>query len=372
MTLKLCPFVYWAQNESIITLKVDLKEVKSPKISLKSNEITFSGYGLGAQGLHEYNFNLNFYCDIDTDGSSYKVVDSKVDFIIKKAEKNWWPRLISQPQKPHWLKIDFDRWRSEDDLDLDDDDKEAMARDITKDYPDMYDKLHKQEYGYRKEQGKKVYLILYNMLQFVGYLYILLVMGVRYSRDGPESMRGTYETVGNAFKFCQLLQYLEVMHPLFGYTKGGVLMPFIQVSGRAFILFAMIDYEERMQTKPVVFYLFFIWALIEIVRYPYYLTQLVNINFSILTWLRYTIWIPLYPLGIMCESIIVLRNIPYFEETKRFTIEMPNSYNFTFHMPTFMKIYLLVLILPGMYFMMNHMSKTRSNKLGPKKWKKSC
>jgi very-long-chain (3R)-3-hydroxyacyl-CoA dehydratase len=42
-------------------------------------------------------------------------------------------------------------------------------------------------------------------------------------------MEGTYEAVGHVLKFCQLMQLLEVMHPMFGYTKGGVLMPLVQV-----------------------------------------------------------------------------------------------------------------------------------------------
>lgn len=42
-------------------------------------------------------------------------------------------------------------------------------------------------------------------------------------------MEGTYEAVGHVMKFCQLMQLLEIMHPMFGYTKGGVLMPLIQV-----------------------------------------------------------------------------------------------------------------------------------------------
>lgn len=68
-----------------------------------------------------------------------------MDFILKKKYSNWWPRLTSQPQKPSWLKIDFDKWKSED---MDDNDNEK--RDIHNDYPDMYDKLHKEEFGYRK------------------------------------------------------------------------------------------------------------------------------------------------------------------------------------------------------------------------------
>ena len=44
------------------------------------------------------------------------------------------------------------------------------------------------------------------------------------------------------------------------------------------------------------------------------------------TWslFRYTIWIPLYPIGFICEGVIALRNIPYFEETEQFSVLLPN------------------------------------------------
>lgn len=238
------------------------------------------------------------------------------------------------------------------------------------DYPGMYEALQKEELGYRKEQNRTVYLIFYNLCQFIGFLYIMTVLAIRYYRDGGESMAGTYVAIGNALKFVQILQYLEVMHPMFGYTKGSMLMPFLQISGRNFVLFVMIEAEERMQTKPVIFYLVLMWTAIELIRYPFYITQLLKRNIRLLTWLRYTIWIPLYPLGILCEGIVILRNIPYFEETDRFSVSLPNALNFAFHMPTFLKLYLLVLILPGTYFMMNYMRKTRQKKLGSKKWKK--
>lgn len=116
------------------------------------------------------------------------------------------------------------------------------------------------------EKAKTVYLIFYNLFQFIGYLYILMVIGIRYYNAGTASIPLTYAAVGNAMKLCQLLQYLESMHPLFNYTKGSVLMPFLQVTGRNFVLFIMIENEEHMQTKPVIFYLFIVWSIIEIVR----------------------------------------------------------------------------------------------------------
>lgn len=228
-----------------------------------------------------------------------------------------------------------------------------------RDYPGVHDNLQKEEYGYRKEQGKTVYLVLYNLFQFVGFLYILTVIGIRYYRDGTESIPGTYASVGNAFKFWQLLMYLEAMHPIFRYTKGSAVVPFFQVTARCFVLFLMIDVEGRMQTKPVVFYLFIVWSLIEVFRYPYYISTLLKCPVHILTWLRYSLWIPLIPMGVFCESVVILRNIPYFEETKRFTVTMPNTWNATFDMPFFMKAYLIVLILPVFYLLMNHMYAAR-------------
>jgi len=74
-----------------------------------------------------------------------------------------------------------------------------------------------------------VYLIFYNLGQFVGYLFILIVMGIHYARDGNESIVDAFKNVGNVMKLCQLFQVLEIMHPLFGYTKNNVFSPLLQV-----------------------------------------------------------------------------------------------------------------------------------------------
>lgn len=79
--------------------------MQEPNIELRNTQLSFSSQGVGARGLHEYSFALNFYSDIDLDGSSYKVTESKVFFQLKKVEAGWWTRFTSQPQKPHWLKV---------------------------------------------------------------------------------------------------------------------------------------------------------------------------------------------------------------------------------------------------------------------------
>lgn len=69
---------------------------------------------------------------------------------MRKEIKGWWPKLICHPQKPAWLKIDFDRWQSEDDV-------EEIVRDVTQDYPGLYNKVFEEEYGYRKGTSDLVY-----------------------------------------------------------------------------------------------------------------------------------------------------------------------------------------------------------------------
>lgn len=176
-------------------------------------------------------------------------------------------------------------------------------------------------------------------------------------------MEDTYATVGNPMKFAQALQLLEFIHPLLGYTKASIMMSLMQVGDRLIVLFLLIEGEKRMHTKSIVFYLFIVWSVVELIRYLYYITQLLNVEIYFITWLRYTIWIPLFPLIALCEGIIVICSVPYSEETQRLSIQLPNSFNFHFHFPTFLRLYLFLLCLPGLYIMMSHMNCARYKKL---------
>ena len=81
-----------------------------------------------------------------------------------------------------------------------------------------------------------------------------------------------------------------------------------------------------------------------------------------LTWLRYNLFIPLYPVGMLAELRIMYLSLPYLEKTKLHTLEMPNSYNFAFDYYTFIKY--LAMVYPFVWFPMYlHMFKQRSKKM---------
>ena len=85
--------------------------------------------------------------------------------------------------------------------------------------------------------------------------------------------------------------------------------------------------------------------------------------------LRYTAWIPLYPAGFVCEGVIMLRNIPYFEETGLFSVTLPNTLNFAFHFPSLIRTFLLFGFFPVLYTMMNYMYQLRCKRLKIKQHK---
>lgn len=354
-----CPFVYWSQTKTTVNLKIDLREVETPDIDLLPERIDFKAQALGNSGSQLYAFHVNFHQQVEPEDTKYQLGERAVQITLTKQEEAWWPQLTRERTKLSWLRVDFDRWRSESE-------DEAEPRDVRADYPGVYDQLLREEtppQNQRLENFRESYLIMYNLWQLLGFAVILGKLAFRYYLEGPVSMTRAYDTAGSNMKFAQGLQVLEILHPLLGMTRGNFIEPLLQVAGRDLVLFVVLDGEPRLHDKPAVFYLFVIWSLIEVVRYPYYTMRLVQRQNGLLTWIRYTMWIPLYPAGFITEGLIYLRALPYFEETLRYSVAMPNAFNFAFHFPTFLKTFLFVPFLPGLWFVMRHMQRQRAKVL---------
>ena len=65
---------------------------------------------------------------------------------------------------------------------------------------------------------------------------------------------------------------------MFGYTKGSSLKNLAIIGARNFVIFVLIESEERMHEKPVVFYLMVVYSALEIIRYPYYLLRVYDVE----------------------------------------------------------------------------------------------
>ncbi|OXA50868.1 very-long-chain (3R)-3-hydroxyacyl-CoA dehydratase [Folsomia candida] len=355
------PFVYWAQTESSISLRVDIRNVKDPKINIEDSKVSFDAVGEGARGECEYHFELDLPHDICPKKSTFRVLDRDITIHLQKKENGWWSKVTTTHRKPAWLKVDFDRWKSPDD------DEPELEPNIMKDYPNMMDSLRTEEFGYKVESLRKVYLFLYNLFQFVGYLYIVSVLTIRYLKDGQEATHKAFDLVGFTMCYCQILQMLEIAHAVFGFTKTSIPMSIMQIMGRNVILFGTINPEVRLHSHSFIFFLFYIWALADIIRYPFYMMQMYNVKPYLMTWLRYSCWIPLYPMGILSECVIIFNAITFFEETQKFSLLLPNSLNATFYFPALMRIYLLFGVFPATSFIIKSMWRGRKKVLGTPK-----
>jgi len=130
MSQSVAPPVTWAQRKNVVFFTICLEDCRSPTLNIESNKIYFKGTGGTEKKEYEYSFNL--YGEVDTDKSRSFIRDRNIELVlVKKEEGPFWPHLLKEKKKMHWLKVDFARWKDEDSEDEDGDqnqDLEAMMR----------------------------------------------------------------------------------------------------------------------------------------------------------------------------------------------------------------------------------------------------
>lgn len=207
----------------------------------------------------------------------------------------------------------------------------------------------------------KTYLFLYNLLMFVMFLKVYLILIIK-------SVSGTIDddTVsGSAFliKLLTFTQLVETIHPILGLVPGGPLMPFTQVTGRLLVNHFLSSKEVRLAAAPYAQYLFIVWSSIEIIRYSFYALRVFKVNVYPLTWCRYSLFVPLYPMGGLCESMVLLAAASRYEVTGELSLTMPNVLNVAFSMPLALRVYIYLVLGPTICMLMKYMWLQRSKQL---------
>ncbi|NWH67046.1 HACD3 dehydratase, partial [Geococcyx californianus] len=370
---RLRPHVHWAQRHRELYLRVELSDVRHPDIAITDNVLHFRAQGHGAKGDNVYEFQIEFLEPVEPNPVC-RVTQRQLNITVQKKESNWWERLTKQEKRPLFLAPDFDRWLDESDAEMELKEKEE-------------EKINKMKIESRVPKDpfrhlKKGYLVMYNLVQFLGFSWIFVNMTVRLfilglccwnsfvlQRDClTDSFYDTFHTISDMMYFCETLALMEIMNSLIGLVKSPLIPAVLQVFGRNFILFVILGSLEEMQSKPVVFFVFYFWSIIEIFRYPYYMLSCIGIEWKPLTWLRYTAWIPLYPLGGLAEAVSIIQSIPIFNETGKFSLELPNPLNVTIPFSFLLQISPIAVCLV-VFANCRYLYKQRKRHLGPKKRK---
>uniref|UniRef100_A0A3P9IJT6 Very-long-chain (3R)-3-hydroxyacyl-CoA dehydratase n=1 Tax=Oryzias latipes TaxID=8090 RepID=A0A3P9IJT6_ORYLA len=359
--MTLTPLVYWAQRHEEIYLRVELTDAQVNTIFdlffFFFCVINCSARGHGAKGQNEYEFSLEFLFPVKPE-VSYKSTQRQVNVVVRKEKRGWWERLVTQERKPVFLAPDFDRWLEESDAEMEIREKE--------------ERRNRLRSARLKEPGhcnlKTGFLFAYNLVQFLGFSWIFVNMTVRLFIFGKDSLYDTFHTISDVMFFCQTLAAVEVLNAAFGVVRTGVIPTFIQVVGRNFILFIIFGSLDEMHNQPVVFFVFYLWSAIEIFRYPFYMLGCFNAEWKTLTWLRYTVWIPLYPLGVLAEAVAVLQAIPIFDKNNLFSIPLPKAIGGSLSFSYVLQGYLILMFL-GLFINFRHLHKQRNRRFRTKKRK---
>ncbi|GBP05471.1 Uncharacterized protein CG16817 [Eumeta japonica] len=108
------PPVLWAQRKEDVFLTFSI-ESKEPTIKIEKDSIYFKG--TSAQDNKCYEVTISLYAAILPEKSAYVNKGRCIEMILRKEKKDspYWPSLTKDKKKPHYLKIDFNKWRDEDD-----------------------------------------------------------------------------------------------------------------------------------------------------------------------------------------------------------------------------------------------------------------
>lgn len=211
---------------------------------------------------------------------------------------------------------------------------------------------------------KESYLVLYNVVQALGWAAILGLSTNEIVQTGRTDT--VYASAGVLVCYYQGLSLLEALHAALGLVRSGVAAALIQWVGRSHVLFAVLYAIPKLHSSAAVAPLFIAWALSEVIRYPWYAATTAGVCPAALTWLRYTAFIVLYPIGVVSEVWLLVEALPTVKANSMYSVTMPNSFNFGFDYYIFLVAFVLPIYPFAWFQLYSQLLRARGKKLGGK------
>jgi CS domain len=112
--------VLWAQRSSktdasknVIYLTIAAPDIpkSETKFDLQPTKLTLEGKSITKHVIYKCDF--EFFDEIDPKESKVNHTDRDFEIVLRKKElkEEYWPRLLKEKAKVHWLKTDFDKVR---------------------------------------------------------------------------------------------------------------------------------------------------------------------------------------------------------------------------------------------------------------------
>ncbi|OJA09882.1 hypothetical protein AZE42_10391 [Rhizopogon vesiculosus] len=172
----------------------------------------------------------------------------------------------------------------------------------------------------------------------------------------------TYNSTFSALAPLQSFAALEIIHVFLGLVRSPLPTTVIQVSSRLILVSGIVERFPHTHSSPLYTTMILAWALTEVPRYAYYTLSLAGCSVPIwLTWIRYSTFYILYPIGAGSEALVMLSTIP----------EWSGGRWAAWGLEDWVKAGLVVIWAPGLWVMYAHMMHMRHRVFGVGKGRKS-
>ncbi|BCS03426.1 putative membrane protein [Aspergillus luchuensis] len=161
---------------------------------------------------------------------------------------------------------------------------------------------------------RTTYLVTYNTINALLWLYIFSSIIL----SPFQSPQTTYATLEPWTRWTQTIAILEILHAALGLTRSPIFTTFTQIFARSVQVWA-INYAYPETTSPSLAYKYMLlaWSFADAIRYSYFAVLSAGAPVpGLLRWLRYSLFLILYPIGIgsewwlMFQALRVTNSIP--------------------------------------------------------------
>lgn len=214
----------------------------------------------------------------------------------------------------------------------------------------------------------RVYLLVYNLAMVLGWGTILL--GLLYNAyEEPKYLWQpyTHPLLHLLTQVFQTAMLLDVVHAAVGLSRTSPLTALLQVISRVWVVWGVLELFPSTENSLT---LLFAWSWAEVIRYLHYIKSDIGTveKSSWLLYLRYSAFIPLYPLGVASELLCLKDAWGVISHCcpRVFSLSMPNFLNFAFDYRWFILYSVLPAYVLGFPYLYRYMLSQRKAKLQPK------
>ncbi|XP_050428669.1 co-chaperone protein daf-41 [Adelges cooleyi] len=109
--------VIWAQRNTVVYITICVEDCKNPEVKIEPEQIYF--HGVGGVEKKVYEVTIPLFGKVEPENSKTTIGGRYIELLLQKPsdDTKYWPYLTKEKKKYHWLKVDFKKWKDEDDTD---------------------------------------------------------------------------------------------------------------------------------------------------------------------------------------------------------------------------------------------------------------